>query len=344
MEKQSLNKVGIFGGSFNPLHLGHINSVISVAEKMSLEKVFVIPAYQNPNKDPVDGPSANERLKMAEIGFQPYLDFVEVVDVEIQRKGNSYTIDTLNMYAEHFNAEELHLIIGADAFYGFDRWKDYQEILKKCNLVVTSRPGMQLPFSQKDLPKGIQDFVAAFDRNYIELTTGRHIEFIRIEDVDASATDIRKKLRNGLRVEKFLSFEVENFIKENELYKPLDSRISDFRAFTMKVAESLWQKSCIGLRAFDLTDIEAPSEYTIICSGTSSKHVSSMANLLIQEIKNEYGVLPVGLEGLREGRWVLLDYGSLIIHVFYDYVRQEYGLENLWKEGKEIDLTKLKDK
>jgi len=344
MEKKQMHKIGIFGGSFNPLHLGHINSVVSVAEKMDFDKVFVVPAFQNPNKDPVEGPSPKQRLKMAELGFSPYEAFVKVDDIEIQREGNSYTIDTLNLYSQNYKPEELHLIIGVDAFYSFDQWKNFEDIIIKCNLVVTSRPGMQLPFSQQDLPKGLQKYVAAFDRNYIELETGRHIEFVRIEDVDASATDIRKKLRNGLRVEKFLTFEVENYIKDEDLYKPLDTKIADFKDFTLNAATKLWDKSCIGLRAFDISELEAPSDYTIICSGTSSKHVSSIANQVMQDIKTEYGVLPVSLEGLREGRWVLMDYGALIIHVFYDFVRQEYGLEKLWKDGEEIDLSSLKDK
>jgi nicotinate-nucleotide adenylyltransferase len=339
-----MNKVGIFGGTFNPLHLGHINSVVNVAEKLALTKVFVIPAFQNPNKDPVEGPSPEQRLKMTEIGFRPYDHIAQVDDVEIQRRGNSYTVDTLKLYAENYNPEELHLIVGADAFYEIDTWKDYEEILSLCNVIVTSRPGMQLPFSVKDIPQGIQPLVALFDRNYVQLTTGRHIEFVRVEDVDVSATDIRKKLRNGLHVEKYLTFEVENFIKEEQLYRPLDSQIKDYKEFTMFCAEKLWSKKAIGLRGFDLSSMSAPTEYTLIASGTSSKHTSSIAEVVMHEIKDEYGVLPIGLEGLREGRWVLLDYGSLIIHLFYDFVRQEYGLENLWKEGKEIDLTALKNK
>lgn len=200
-----------------------------------------------------------------------------------------------------------------------------------------------MPFSQKDLPEGIQNLVAAFDRNYIELTTGRHIELVKIEDVDVSATELRKKLRNGLKVEKFLTFEVENFIKEQELYRPLESKISNFKDFAVACAQVLWNRKAIGLRAFDLSDLDLPTEYTVIASGTSSKHAGSLAEMVMDEIKNTYGFLPISIEGLREGRWVLLDYGSLIVHVFYDYVRQEYGLENLWKAGKEIDLTAMKN-
>lgn len=339
-----MNKIGIFGGTFNPLHLGHINSVVNVAEKMSLDKVYVVPTYQNPHKDKTEGPNPDERLKMTEIGFEPYEELVEVDDIEIQRKGNSYTIDTLNLYSENYKPEELHLIVGVDAFYNIDTWKDYEMILEKSNLIVTSRPGMQLPFSESDLPEGVRKHIAAFDRNYIELDTGRHIDFVRVEDVDISATDIRKKLHNGLKVEKFLTFEVENYIKEHDLYKPLDQKISDFKDFSLFCAEKLWERSAVGLRAFDLTNMDYSCEYALIASGTSSKHASSMANLVMQDIKEEYGVLPIGIEGLREGRWVLMDYGSTMIHIFYDFVRQEYGLENLWKEGEEIDLKAMKDK
>ena len=94
------------------------------------------------------------------------------------------------------------------------------------------------------------------------------------------------------------------------------------------------------VKGYDLTKMSAPSEYAVIASGTSTRHAASMAENLVVAVKEEYNVLPQSVEGIDEGRWVLVDYGSLIIHLFYDFVRQEYSLENLWREG--IDLG-LKD-
>ena len=94
-------------------------------------------------------------------------------------------------------------------------------------------------------------------------------------------------------------------------------------------------------KRFDLRKLSAPSEFSLICSGTSTRQTVALAESLVRFVKEEYGVLPISFEGAEEGRWVLVDYGALIVHVFYDYVRNEYRLEELWKQG--IDLN-LRDK
>jgi nicotinate-nucleotide adenylyltransferase len=328
-----MTKVGLFGGSFNPIHLGHVQSVVDVSEKLSLDKVFVIPAYLNPHKEPIEGPSPEERLEIAKAGMEDYKDFVKVDEQEILRKGPSYTIETIESYLKEYNSEDLYLILGMDTFAKFDTWKDFDKILHKVNLVVTSRPGNQLPFSIEDIPKGVRKYVAAFDRNYIELTTNRHIEFVKIEDVDVSATEVRKKLRTGQRVEKYLSYPVEKYIKEHKLYQPIGDKIPDYKKFTAECAELLNAKGALNTKAFDLSELDYPSEYTIVASGTSSRNASALAEYIQSKIKEDYGVFPLCVEGMKEGRWIVLDYGTLMIHVFYDFARQEYRLEDLWKEG-----------
>lgn len=331
-----MTKIGLFGGSFNPIHLGHVQSVVDVTEKLELEKVFVIPAYMNPHKELLEGPSPEERLEITKAGMEDYQEYVSVDEQEILRKGPSYTIDTINTYLKEYTSDEMNLIIGMDAFVGFDTWKNFDEIIAKVNLVVTSRPGNQLPFSIEDIPKGIRPFIAAFDRNYLELTTGRHIEFIRIEDVDVSATEVRKKLRTGQRVEKYLSYPVEKYIKEHKLYEPIGDKIPDYKTFTEDCAKKLDSKGALNTKAFDLTNLDYPAEYTIVASGTSSRNASALADFIQSKIKEDYGVFPLGVEGMKEGRWIVLDYGTLMIHVFYDFARQEYRLEDLWKSGEVI--------
>ncbi|MFK8137457.1 MAG: nicotinate (nicotinamide) nucleotide adenylyltransferase [Bdellovibrionales bacterium] len=331
-----MTKIGIFGGSFNPIHLGHIQSVVDVHEKLEMEKIYVVPAFLNPLKEPIEGPSPEQRLELTKVGMEDYGEFVEVDDQEIQRKGPSYSIETINKYKDQHPGEELHLILGMDTFSQFDSWKDYEQIVETVHLVVTSRPGNQLPFSIEDIPKGLRKFVAAFDRNYIELTTGTHIEFIKIEDVDVSATEVRKKLRTGHRVEKYLSFPVERFIKDNSLYEPIGDKIPDYKEFAVECGKLLNEKGAINTKSFDLSELEYPSEYTIIASGTSSRHASSLADYINSHIRDEFGVFPLAVEGLKEGRWVVMDYGTIIIHVFYDFARQEYRLEDLWKDGEII--------
>lgn len=332
-------KVGIFGGGFNPPHNGHINSILTVTKKIGLDKVHIIPNAANPLKNPVEGPTADERLELTRKAFETYGDQFIIDDQEVKRGGVSYTIDTILNLRKNIEANDLYLIIGADNFDLFNKWKDYKKILTETNLIVTTRPGHDLPATVEELPDYLKDLVAEYDFNMIELNTGRSIQFITLRDIEVSSTELRKALRSGRPVAKFLPLAVESYIKENKLYRNLGDRIGDYKKFTEFCAQILFDKKGISVKAFDLTGVEAPTDFTLICSGTSTRHASALAENIAQAVKEEYNVHPQSIEGLDEGRWVLLDYGSLIVHVFYDFVRQEYNLERLWKDGKEISLS-----
>lgn len=331
-------RVGIFGGTFNPLHMGHINAITTVHNRIKLDEVVVIPAAQNPKKGPVEGPTADQRLAMLKAGLAEFSDFVAVDDQELRKGGASYSVETVRTYAKTIAAENLYVIVGLDQFNDFDQWKSFEEILTLANLIVVTRPNYTLPFSEEDMPDGLKPLIAAFDRQFVQLTTGRSIEFVRLQDVDVSASDVRKRLRSGRNVDAHLSIGVEEYIREQNLYAPIGPLIGDYADFTKFCANVLFERKAIAVRAFDLTGMEAATEYSLIASGTSTRHAVALAEAVQRAVKDEYNVFPMSLEGGAEGRWVLLDYGSLIVHVFYDFVRQEYRLEDLWRNGKDMGL------
>ncbi len=331
-------RVGIYGGSFNPPHLGHINALQAVVKKAGLEKVHVIPAALNPLKLEVEGPTPEQRCEMTRLAFADMGPAFFVDDREIKRGGTSYTIDTIKELRKEVDANDLFLIIGADVFESFDQWRDYSTILKEANLIVTSRPGWELPSEKDELPAFIQERLAEFDFNFLELNTGRSVQFLRLKDVEISASDLRKWMRVGRRTDQFLPLSVEGYIRDNGLYAPLGDRIGDYQKFTEFCAHILFDKKGINVRAFDLRKMTSPSEFTVIASGTSTRHASSLGENLMRAVKEEYNVFPQSIEGVDEGRWVLLDYGSLIVHLFYDFVRQEYNLESLWRAGTDLQL------
>jgi nicotinate-nucleotide adenylyltransferase len=331
-------RVGIFGGSFNPPHMGHLNSLQTVAKKAGLGQIRVIPAAQSPLKVPIEGPTPEQRLEMTKIALQGWGDQFVIDDQEIKRGGASYTIDTIKNLRKTIEAEDLYLIIGMDKLEELEQWKNHNEILKQANLIVTSRPGFNFPQSQDELPELIKKEVAEFDFNFIELKTGRNIQFIRLEDVTTSATELRRSIRIGRNVSKFLPLGLESYIKENEIYKAPGNKIKDYAKFTEFCANVLFSRKAIMVRGFDLRSMSAPSEFTLVASGTSTRHASSLGDNLMRAVKDEYNIFPQSVEGTDEGRWVVIDYGSLIVHVFYDYVRQEYSIENLWKNAKDMGL------
>lgn len=335
-------KIGIFGGSFNPPHNGHVNSLVTVQKKMGFDKIHIIPNNQNPLKIPTELPSAEHRIEMSKQAFSTYGPAFFVDDIEIKRGGKSYTIDTVLELRKQYEAKDLYLIIGADNFETFSEWKDWKKILTEINLVVTTRPGYEIPETDSEFPDYLTGLIGESDFGAVELTTGRSIEFITLDDLDISSSELRKKLRVGRATEKYLPLSVESYIKKNSIYRVSNEKVSDYSKFTQFCSQILFDKKAIAVRAFDLQALGTTTDFTLIASGTSTRHTASMAENLVMAIKEEFNLLPQGVEGVDEGRWVVVDYGALIIHLFYDFVRQEYRLEELWKEGHELSVKDTK--
>ncbi|MBC7421020.1 MAG: nicotinate (nicotinamide) nucleotide adenylyltransferase [Bdellovibrio sp.] len=332
-------KIGIFGGSFNPPHNGHVNSLTTVQKKMGFDQIHIIPNNQNPLKIPMDGPSNEHRSEMARLAFSTYGKQFSVNDIELKRGGKSFTIDTINELLKTHKSNELYLIIGADNFENLSEWKDYKKILELVNIVVTTRPGYQIPETEEEWPDYLSKLVAESDFGTLELTTGRSVEFITLDDLDISSSELRKKLRLGRPAEKYIPLSVESYIKANNLYKKTNSKISDFTKFADFCAQILFDKKAIAVKGFNLEGVSTTCDIALIASGTSTRHTSSMAENLVKAVKDEFNLYPLAVEGVDEGRWVVVDYGALLVHVFYDFVRQEYRLEDLWKDGVELKLV-----
>lgn len=332
-----MSRIGVFGGTFNPIHTGHINSLVEVQKKLNLDEIKVVPAYQSPGRELIDTPTPDQRLEMVELGLKDQYDFIEVDSREIERQGVSYTVETLNSLQEESPEDEFFLIIGLDQFATFDTWKDFDKILKLSNVVVTSRPGYNFPLGKKDFPAGFHASISEFDGYQCLLESGRWIHFIRLNDIDISSTEVRRRLKIGQSTDKYLTLAVENYIHNNNLYDISSPKIEDFKAFTVKVANILDGKGALNTQAFDFTDTnDYIVEYSIVCSATNKRQTSSLADFVLSAMKEDYNIRPIGIDGKEDGRWIVMDYGGLIIHIFYDFVRQEYLLEQLWKGAKRL--------
>ncbi len=337
-------RIGIYGGGFDPFHNGHFNSLLTVRKTMKLDEVKVIPASQSPLRTPVEGSGPEHRLEMVKRATIGNEEWLTVDGREIKRGGVSYSIDTIKAIKKENSKAELFLIIGMDQFENFDQWKDFAEILERVNLVVTSRPGIEVPRTVEYFPNGMKPLVTKFHKGAGVLSNGSKVQFIQLKDVDVSATEVRRALREKQSVMTLIPEPVANYIRENDLYQNVSKNIGDFERFTRQCADWLISKGAINVQAFDLRLLNGPTEYTLIASGTSTRHASGLAEFLSREVKHQLGVWPQGLEGVNEGRWVVLDYGSLIVHVFYDYLRQEYRLEDLWSDGKALTLSSSGEK
>ncbi|MCC6276938.1 MAG: nicotinate (nicotinamide) nucleotide adenylyltransferase [Oligoflexia bacterium] len=333
--KKSDEIIGILGGSFNPIHIGHLHIALSVKERLGLSKVVFIPSFASPMREPA-GIHPDDRLKMVELAAERYRDDLAVDPIEVKRGGVSYTVDTLKAYNKKYKPENLYFIMGADSFLKFPQWKNFEELLSLANWVVCVRPGAQVSLTSVDLPSGLEQHIVAADERKVVLKSGRTISLVENDPIAVSSSEIRKKIRQGQSVQSLLTPKVHDFILENKLYQRTSPLVSDYKKFTLMCAESALDKKALGLKVYDLSRLSSYTDYSIVCSATSTKHAAAVAEGVIKTVKEEFGINPISVEGLREGRWVLVDFGAAVLHVFEDTLRGHYKIEELWRACPQI--------
>ncbi|NWF51194.1 MAG: nicotinate-nucleotide adenylyltransferase [Ignavibacteriaceae bacterium] len=191
-----MSKVGIFGGTFDPIHHGHLITAQSVREIRSLDKIIFVPAYISPHKQHAKASSAAHRLNMIKLALDE-IPFFEYSDFEIKQHTISYTIDTLREFKKFFS--EIELIIGYDNIFQFHSWKDPDEIMKIAKVIVLKRKSSHpLDFIDK----------------YVEAAV-----FVQTRGIEISATDIRNRVAQNLPIHYLVPKEVEEYIYKNNLYK-----------------------------------------------------------------------------------------------------------------------------
>lgn len=264
---------------------------------------------------------------------------LKVLDTELKKSGISYTIETVNELRKQNSDCDFYLVIGIDQFQQFSQWRDYLKLLKAVNLIVTSRPGYNLPATKIELPSWVQALVKSMQKNRIVLTTGRSIQLVQLNDVKASASEIRRKIRRNENVTHLTPGTIVDYALKSKIYDPHEALVSDYREFAQFCSKVISDKGGLGVQAYDVRKMVQPSEFTIVASGTSQRHSKALCEHVVMAVKERYGLHPQSTEGMDEGRWAIVDYGSLIIHVFYDFVRNEYRIEDLWSQAEKITFA-----
>jgi len=190
-----MSKVGIFGGTFDPIHLGHLITAQSVRELRNLEKIIFIPAFISPHKGDVKTTSAEERLDMIKLAIDG-IPFFDYSDIEIKKGGVSYTIDTLKELKKIY--DELEIIIGYDNIFTFHTWKEPDEIMKMAKIVVLKRKSSHPP---------------EFEDEYYKRAV-----FVQTRGIEISATDIRERVKNEMPINFLVPPAVMEYIYKHKLY------------------------------------------------------------------------------------------------------------------------------
>ncbi len=217
----NIERIGLFGGTFNPIHSGHLRAAEIVQKRFGLNKVLFVPSYIPPHKNSADIASAFHRLNMVELALRPYSRFLPC-SIEIEAKGRSYSIITLDKLRKLYPEAWLFFILGIDAFLEIDTWKDYEQVLEQCYSVVISRPGYSLDDAKKVLGGKYRERMYKLSRSEAlndGLLSSVKIFLLPIEALDVASTDIRDRIKRGDPIRSMVSEEVENYIEEKNLYR-----------------------------------------------------------------------------------------------------------------------------
>ena len=210
------------GGTFNPIHFGHLRAAEEVAESLRLEQMIFIPAAKPPHKSEVEVVSFDHRWHMMELAIEGNPLFV-LSDLEYQRPGISYSVETLTQLAkDRGGSEELYFVLGLDAFLELQTWKSYRELFSLCHFIVVARPG----FSPESLDAMLTTQVSDRYSLDIQVQGYRHpslhtVYYREVTLLDISSSAIRKLLAEGGTVRYLLPEKVEEYIQQQRLYQQL---------------------------------------------------------------------------------------------------------------------------
>jgi nicotinate-nucleotide adenylyltransferase len=213
-------KWGLFGGTFDPIHLGHLRCSEEILELFDLDRIILIPASQQPLKAEKEVTPFVHRKEMVRLAIEEN-DSLFLSETENEREGKSYSVDTVSYFINNYNEiTDLYFIVGQDAFQEIQLWKDWKMLLSLCNFVVMTRPGYEIKGLADIFPP---DFAAEFRYNMsvdgYEGPTGYFVFFRRLTFLDISSTDIRERVHRGASIRYLVPDAVGNYIKKTSLYR-----------------------------------------------------------------------------------------------------------------------------
>ena len=204
-------RIGIMGGTFDPIHIGHLVAAEEAYQQFNLDKVIFMPAGRPAFKLDQEVTSAEHRLMMAQLATASNPHF-EVSDLEVQREGVTYTIDTVRILKEKFPRAELYFITGADAVFDIITWKDSAELAHLVTFIATTRPGYDAAEAQRQHEASLVPF---------------SIHWIEVPALSVSSSDLRARLREGRSVRYLTARSVLGYLAKHELYSATDGELYD---------------------------------------------------------------------------------------------------------------------
>ncbi len=312
------------GGTFDPIHHGHLVAASEVQAWFDLDAVVFVPAGDPWQKSDRVVTTAEHRYLMTVIATASNPRF-SVSRVDIDRDGPTYTVDTLKDLQAQMPDADLYFITGADALADIFTWRSADDLFALAQFVGVTRPGHEMdPATLASIPA---------DR----------VTMVEIPALAISSTDCRSRARRGEPVWYLVPDGVVQYIAKHHLY-PSDT--SDWSSMTatdhaielvVAAARAASDKLATQIIAFDVSEQLAITDAFVIASASNDRQVRAVVDEVEDKLR-EIGAKPIRREGQRDGRWVLIDYGEIVVHVQHEEERQFYALERLWRDCPTIPL------
>lgn len=371
MKRNDAPRIGIYGGTFNPIHNGHLKAAREVARALELDRVVFVPSANPPHKagaddDPIAPAADRHAWVAAAIEGEPLF---EVSDVELAREGKSFTVDTLEILRERYEGARLVFLIGQDAFVEMGTWRAPEQVIALADLAVVARP----PIAADTLDAWLPDFA----RELVELEEGgrgaRHreagtrIDVLEIGALDISASQIREDLANGRSVAEWIPAAALASVERSGYYSNVETALTPEAKtkakpeaktaaptasanpgpITLESAEQMSKLALIVDAALDrnaeepvalhVRELTSYTDCVVVVSGNSQRQLRAISESVVKALK-AVGDGPLGVEGGGDATWMLIDANDVIVHVFQPDTRELFDIEGLWEDAPRIAL------
>jgi nicotinate-nucleotide adenylyltransferase len=215
------DRIGLLGGTFNPVHLGHLKAADDVRAAFRLGKVLFVPSYIPPHKESAEVASAADRFRMVELACRGRDGFVPS-RIEVEARETSYSVLTLARIRRLFPEAWIFFILGADAFLEIGTWREYERVLSECLFIVMARPGYRLESVAGVLGGRLRDRICSLRKGEEPeeaLFSRFRVFLLPLEALDVSSTDIRNRVRSGESLEGLVPEPVADYIRDHHLYR-----------------------------------------------------------------------------------------------------------------------------
>jgi nicotinate-nucleotide adenylyltransferase len=337
----------VVGGTFDPVHRGHLHVAERVRDVLGLDRAVLIPAATPPHKRASKVTPAVDRLAMLRLAIEGH-DGLAVDPLEVERGGVSFTIDTLRELRRRDGVRPL-FVVGIDALPDLPKWHDHENLVREFDLVVVDRPGIDLDAvvaaAPDDLARRVVVWPDGIAPDDPPLGSGGRIVVVEIPAIEVASKSIRDRIARGDDVDSLVPPAVARYIRDHGLYgnvggDPAAPGIEGGETLTPEIAACVAaarEKSAHDLVVLDLRKSDF-TDYLVVCHGTNDRQILAIADAIERGVRSACGVKPSHVEGRRESNWILMDYIDFVVHVFDEDKRAFYRLERLWGDAPRVEL------